>query len=174
MNIHKSQGRLANSIWSLVAVVCFAILSAAAHAQTPELIVKEAWARVPLAPQNNTAVYMMIDNPTATAKAIVAVSTPDADSSDLHEMRTEGKMMKMMPLKSLPVPAKGSVELKPGGFHIMCNDLKKTLKPGDTISLVLKLDDGKTIPVTATVRALEDSSAPASGEHNMPMPEHHQ
>ena len=45
-----------------------------------------------------------------------------------------GDMMKMAPVKGIIVPAKGKVELKPGGLHVMLFELKKPLKEGDTIN----------------------------------------
>jgi periplasmic copper chaperone A len=116
---------------------------------------KNAWARTPLAPQNNTAVYVTLENPSTTPRTVVSVTTPDADKAELHEVRTEGGMMTMMPAKELAVPAKGSVELKPGGFHIMLFGLKKPVKPGDQVHLALQLKDGTSVPIAATVRAAD-------------------
>jgi copper(I)-binding protein len=61
-------------------------------------------------------------------------------------------MMTMMPTKAIAVPAKGSVELRPGGLHVMLFGLKKPLQPGDQVNVVLKLSDGASVPVVATVR----------------------
>jgi copper(I)-binding protein len=125
----------------------------AALAQTSKLKVKDAWARMPLVPQNNSAIYMVLENPGTTARSVVSVSTPDADRAELHETKMEGGMMKMMPAKEIAVPAKGSVELKEGGYNIMLFAVKKTLKPGDPLNVVLTLNDGTKVPVAATVRA---------------------
>ena len=141
-----------------------------ANAQVPELTVKNAWARTPLAPQNNTAVYMVLENPSAMPRSVVSVTTQDAERAELHEVRMEGGMMTMMPTKEIAVPAKGNVELKPGGFHVMLFALKKPVKPGDQVNIVLTLNDGATVPVAATVRAPDANSnaAPSRGGGSMP------
>jgi periplasmic copper chaperone A len=171
MNINRSPGILLSVPESLLAAVLLVCVGAA-HAQTPALTVKDAWARPPLAPQNNTAVYMTLENTGTKPKSVVSVSTPDAAKAEIHEMRMQSGMMSMMPVKALTVPANGHVELKPGGFHIMCTGLKKTLKPGDRMNLVLKLDDGTSVPVTAMVKSAEEtpnaSSAPSGKAMSMP------
>ena len=45
--------------------------------------------------------------------------------------------MMMQPVVSIPVPAGGMAELKPGGYHIMLIDLVAPLTEGATIDLTL-------------------------------------
>jgi copper(I)-binding protein len=65
---------------------------------------------------------------------------------------TMGGMMNMRQVESIPVPAKGSVELKPGGYHVMLIGLTKDLKAGDTLPVTLTFEPGGTVKVTAKVR----------------------
>ncbi len=46
---------------------------------------------------------------------------------------TDGVMRMREVTGGLAIPAGGSVELKPGGLHIMFVDLKAGLKAGDTV-----------------------------------------
>jgi periplasmic copper chaperone A len=163
MNGNRLTGAAARSWWKFLPLVLVAC-AAVALGQTPELMVKDAWARPPLAPQNNTAVYMIIENPGASPRSIVSVSCADAPSAQIHEMMMEGKMAMMMPAKEVTVPAGGSVEFKTGGYHIMLSGVKKPVKAGDHLNLVLKLSDGKTVPVTATVRDSAPDPAPSGGQ----------
>jgi len=142
-----------------------AVGASAALAQAPELTVKDAWARMPLAPQNNSAIYATLENPGATARSVVSVSTADADRAELHETSMEGGMMRMAPAKEMAVPAKGSAELKPGGYHIMLFGVKKAVQAGDQLNVTLKLSDGATVTVAATVRAAD---AGAGSGRSMP------
>ena len=66
--------------------------------------------------------------------------------------RMMGAMMRMSPVKRIEVPARGKVELKPGGYHVMLFGLKKTPMVGDTFTLTLTFDDGSTASATASVR----------------------
>lgn len=66
---------------------------------------------------------------------------------------TDG-MMRMRKVETIAVPAAGSAELKPGGYHLMVIELKKELKQGDkvTISLQFSHDIKKTITVPVKSR----------------------
>lgn len=165
-SVNRPNARAARS--TFLAIFAGLVLAACASAaQAQELRVKDAWANPPLVPQNNTAVYMTIENPSAAPQSIVAVTTKDAASAGIHQTQMEGKMMKMTPVAALVVPGMGSVELKRGGYHIMCTGVKTPLKPGDTLHLVLKLKNGKSIPVAVAIRAEDPAS---DGGHGMPMP----
>jgi hypothetical protein len=50
------------------------------------------------------------------------------------------------------VSAKGKTELRSGGVHIMMFGLKKRPAVGDSVAIMLNLEDGTTVPVTASVR----------------------
>lgn len=58
----------------------------------------------------------------------------------------------MSAVGSLTVPAGGQLVLKPGGDHLMLMDLKRPLKPGERVPLLLVAPDGRTLTVSATVR----------------------
>ena len=63
-----------------------------------------------------------------------------------------GGMMSMKPYKSIPVPASGTVKLKPGGYHVMLIGLKKHLVAGATFPLTLTFATAGKKTVTVTVR----------------------
>ena len=65
-----------------------------------------------------------------------------------------GKPMEMKPITKVDVPAGATVQLKPGGFHIMLVDLVKPLAAGDTVPLTLTFEKAGTKTVDAKVRAL--------------------
>ena len=80
-----------------------------------------------------------------------------SDSSSDQSSMSMGKpadqsMMAMMPIKKIEIPANGKTTLAPNGLHLMMFGLKTRPAPGDKIKVTLKLDDGTTIPVEATVR----------------------
>jgi periplasmic copper chaperone A len=73
-------------------------------------------------------------------------------------MKQESGMMKMNAVGRIALPANKTVELKPGGYHIMMMELAQPLKEGDTVPLTLTFEDkaGKkqSVEVKASVRAL--------------------
>lgn len=79
-------------------------------------------------------------------------SMAKSDSSSMSMGQSDQSMMAMMPIKKIDIPAHGKTTLSPNGLHMMMFGLKERPAPGDKINVTLKLDDGTTIPVVATVR----------------------
>ena len=61
-------------------------------------------------------------------------------------------MMGMRKIDSLEIPAGGTVELKPGGYHIMLIDLNRELVAGEKVDITLKFEKAGDVKVTAEVR----------------------
>jgi copper(I)-binding protein len=101
---------------------------------------------------DNSAVYMHIQNTGAAADKLLSVETDVAMMVGIHQSVVENGMAKMLPVEGgLDIPAGGSVELKPGGYHIMLMDVKKPLKPGDSLNLILKFASGIEARLTVPV-----------------------
>ena len=112
-----------------------------AYAQTPanNVQVEGAWARATVAGQMASGAYMKI-----TAKThlrLVGVSTAAAGMAQVHEMKMQGSVMQMRAIKDLDLPAGQTVELKPGGYHVMLMDLTAPLQKGDKLPLRLRFKD---------------------------------
>lgn len=60
-------------------------------------------------------------------------------------------MMTVIPLKKIEIPAGGKVMMEPNGIHMTLLKLKARPNPGDEIKVILKLQDGTSVPVVATV-----------------------
>lgn len=123
--------------WILALLLVFA---APAMAQVE---VKDAWVRATVNQQKSTGAFMRL---TAAQKTrVVQVTSPVAGVAEIHEMSMDGNMMRMRAVDALDLPAGQTVELKPGGFHVMLLDLKQTIKEGDVVplTLVLEASDGK-------------------------------
>ncbi len=130
------------------------MLSPALTAQNVNVAVHDAWLRVPLPAQDQTALYFVIENHSPAPKAIVSASSPSAAKIEMHEEKMDAskKMMSMTPIARIAVPANGKVMLQPGGYHMMVFGLKSRPAAGGTFPVSVTLDDGTTIAVTAMVR----------------------
>jgi periplasmic copper chaperone A len=131
--------------------------SSVSAASTPPaggpLTVKDVWVRAAPA-GGQTAVYFTIVNGKVAPDALVGVSTPAATSAGLHETTTDNSgMTGMQPVGQITIPGGGTVELKPGGYHVMLMGLANELKVGDTIPLTLTFEQAGVVPITAEVRA---------------------
>jgi periplasmic copper chaperone A len=88
---------------------------------------------------DNCGVFMTITNAASTADVLVGAKSDVAEMTGLHTVvKDDQGGMKMTPIDSIPVPASGSVELKPGSLHIMLMTLNRDLKTGDTFPVTLK------------------------------------
>ena len=85
---------------------------------------------------------------------LVSVATPAANINEIHETKMENGVMKMRAhLEGLDIPAKKTVELKPGGHHLMMMDLTQTIKTGGVVTLELQFVDAKGRKDTVSVNA---------------------
>ena len=137
----------------LIAAAFVATLAAPVAAQ---VAVTDAWVRGTVAGQMATGAFMRLTSP--VDMTLVGAASPAAKVVEVHEMKQEGGMMKMNAVDRLPLPAGKSVELKPGGYHVMLMDLARPLKEGDVVPLTLTFVDKagvkQTVEVKAAVRAL--------------------
>ena len=126
--------------------------SASSMAAQAPIVASGAWVREPVPGRLTTAAFVVIENPGSDDIQIVSAASSVAGNVELHEMVREGDMMKMAPVKSITVPANGTVELKPGGLHIMLFNLKQPLKEGDVVPITLSTNRGWTVRVQAAVK----------------------
>ena len=113
-----------------------------------------AYARASIPNVPNSAAFFVIKNNSDKNIAITSANSDIAEKNELHTHIKENKMMKMMKIEKLVVPAKSSLELKSGGDHVMLIGLKKELKAGDEISLELSFSDGDKKKIKVPVKDL--------------------
>lgn len=108
--------------------------------------------------------YLKLSNQGA-ADRLLSASSPVAASVELHSMSMEGDVMKMRQVDAIDLPAGQTVELKPGGYHLMLMGLKAPLKAGDKLPLTLKFEKAGEIVVTVNVENPKATDAPAEHKH---------
>jgi copper(I)-binding protein len=122
--------------------------------------VRGAWARESIPGTSETAAYMTITNGTGSDDALVGASSP-AGMAGVHEvvpvgsvdpMSSDQPMMGMQPVAKVAIPAGGTLELKPGSYHIMITGLTQPLKAGTSVEVTLTFEKAPPVTVTAEVR----------------------
>lgn len=145
--------------------IALVFLFALAGVARAEVTVQDAWVRSTVPGQKVAGAYMKLSADAATR--LVAVASPVAQSVEVHQMAMENGVAKMRAVPALEIPRGGSVELKPGGYHLMLFGLKKGLKDGDTVPITLKFQDsaGKAqiVELAAPVRTPGDAAQPGGG-----------
>ncbi len=140
------------------AAIVTALLSAPAWAQTAAVKVEGAWARASVQGQKATGAFMRL---TAKDSArLVRAESPAAGLAEVHEMKMEGDIMKMRAVPALDLPAGKTVELKPGGYHVMLLDLKAPLAKDSTVPLTLVFQDAKGVESKLNLTVPVSTSAP--------------
>ena len=134
-------------------------------ASLAQVSVSDAWVRSTVPGQQVSGAFMKLV--ASSDASLVAAASPVAGRVEIHESSMHGGVMQMREVRSLVLSAGRTVELKPGGYHIMLLAVKQPLNAGDSVPITLTFEDkaGKrtTVDVKADVRAL--STAPGKHAH---------
>jgi len=103
--------------------------------------VSDIWARPGIA-AGNSAVYLVLANPTEQNVILQSAESAVAQSVELHmsQMMEDGTMS-MQKQESVLVPANSTIEFKPGGLHIMLINLVDDLTPGESFELTINFQN---------------------------------
>ena len=105
---------------------------------------------------------MTLRNNGAAADRLTGVSSPVAERTEIHETRIEDGTATMRPAPGLELKRRASVQLRPGGLHVMLIGLRRPLREGERITLVLTFERAGTIEIEARV---EKAGALSPGDH---------
>ena len=132
----------------------FTVLAIAACAvdSSAETTVVEAWGR-PAGEGANGAAYLTISNPDSVAVRLDSISSTQAARSELHETSLTNGIARMTPLGGVDIPARGRLQMEPGGAHVMLVELKQSMNTGDSLPIMLYFSNGKTISSFVQVRS---------------------
>ncbi|MDR3437760.1 copper chaperone PCu(A)C [Telmatospirillum sp.] len=139
--------------------------AAAAEATVGALRIDNIWARASIGGSTGAFLSIHNDGDADRLRSVSSRATPDVQ---VHATVKDGDVMKMRQVDGLDVPAHGSVDLQPGGYHIMVMGLTAPLKVGDQLPLTLHFDKAGAVDVLATVQKA-GAPAPAHdpGDHGM-------
>ena len=117
-----------------------------------ELYIKDSWVRGTPPGTDITALYMTIKNEGSEDDVLVGVSSDIAKAAEIHETVVDDQgVAKMNMLQSIEVPSGNSVELKPGGVHVMLIGIKAPLKSGEKVKVDLEFKGAGTVETEAMV-----------------------
>jgi copper(I)-binding protein len=150
--------------------------STAAAEPAAAIDVADAWARQSPMATDRGAIYLKLTSSSGDALVAAAVPAEVAGKVEIHETvavdtaqgtdaGAAGSMpsgstmggagapaaMTMRPIGELALPPGETVELKPGGYHIMLLDLTGPLVAGQRIDLTLAFASGETLDLSVPV-----------------------
>lgn len=116
------------------------------------LTVTDAW--TPEAPPGRMmAGFMQVHNDSEEDIALVDAASPRFGHVEIHTMVMDEGVMRMRRLDELVIPAGETVELRPGGLHLMLIDPQGRFSLGDRIEVDLIDSKGRRLGIESEVRS---------------------
>jgi copper(I)-binding protein/uncharacterized protein YcnI len=138
-----------------------------AHTASP-IMIMQPWARATPPGAPTGAAYLTITNHGAEPDVLIGGSTPQADKVEFHQSTMDNGIMKMRPATNgVSIPAGGTVEFKPDGYHVMLIGLKAPLRSGTMLPVTLRFAKAGSIEVVFAVEPIgaRGPSSGAAAEH---------
>jgi len=152
-----------------VLAAMLSVLAGVAAAQTTtagSIEISNAWARATPKGAQVGGAYMTITNKGSAPDRLVGGSSSVADRFEVHSMVMDGGVAKMRPVDGgLEIKPGETVELKPGGFHVMLTGLKQPLHKGQKVKATLEFEKAGKVEVEYTVEAL-GAASPSPAMHH--------
>jgi periplasmic copper chaperone A len=138
---------------SAALILAAGVMAASAHDfKIGDIKIAHPYARTTAAGQASGAGYLKLENK-GTADRLLSASADVAASVEMHSMSMEGDVMRMRQVDGIALPTGKTIELKPGGLHLMLVGLKAPLKDGEKFPLKLKFEKAGEVTVTVNVEA---------------------
>lgn len=145
---------------TLIVLLLPACSKPAATTANGGLEISQAWAR-PMPPGSTVgAGYAHLRNAGSRPLSISSLSSPVAQRVEIHSMSLQDGQMQMREVKVALAPGE-SLDLAPGGSHLMFFGVPAPFAPGQRVALTLQLDDGQE----QRVELLVGESGADAGDH---------
>ena len=138
---------------ALVAVL--ALPASALDYKLGAIEIVQPWTRATPPTAESGGGYLVLKNNGTTPDRLIAVKSPAADKAEIHEMKMDGNIMRMREVeKGIEIPPGATVELKPGGFHVMFMGLRAPFAKDAKVPLTLVFEKAGSIDVDLMVQAM--------------------
>jgi copper(I)-binding protein len=135
-------------------ILLFAAAAQAHDYELKSLTISNPFARATPPGAAAGGVFLTIRNQGSEADRLLRATSPVAGLVELHEMTMDGGVMKMRAVSRIEVKPGATVELKPGGLHVMLEELKRPLKQGEQLPMSLTFEKAGTVEVIVDVEAM--------------------
>jgi len=132
-------------------LIVLALVASPAWAQ---VTAEQPWSRATPPGAKVGVGFMTLKNAGGSAERVVGASSPAAGRVEMHVTTREGDVMKMRQVEAFDLPAGGSLELKPGGAHLMLMGLQRPLEEGERVPVTLKLEKGGELKLELSVQQM--------------------
>jgi periplasmic copper chaperone A len=119
-----------------------------------DLTIEGYWVKAMLPGQPVAGGFLSVTNKGSADDKLVSATSPKSGRVELHEMAMKGDVMEMRALEGgIAIPAGATVELAPGGMHVMFFDVSETFKDGDMVPVTLTFEKAGTVELMVPVMA---------------------
>jgi len=136
----------------ILAAAAAALLLLGGHAYAADIEVATPFMRAAPVAGGNGAAFLSITNH-GSEDRLIGAEAGISKTVELHTHVKDGDVYRMRQVEALVVPAQGTLELKPGGNHIMFIGLTAPIKEGATVPLTLIFEKAGKITVDVPVQA---------------------
>lgn len=161
----------------LLGFTCALVLASPAIAESKQngvwqingIFVEQAWARVIPGGSKTGAVYLTIHNTAQTNDLLLAVDSPAASHTAVHQSVVENDIAKMKPMPS-GVELKSGTEIimKPGAMHIMLTGLQDASQQDDQLPVTMVFRDAGRLEISVPVLPLGAKGPTVSHDGHTP------
>lgn len=141
------------------AVAALLFLSMVSSAALGDAVLSGAWIRAMPASQTMTAAYLTLDNTGNSAISVVAATSSASPNVEIHTTVSRDGMQRMQRVHTVDVPAGASLDMAPGGYHLMLRDMPDMPAEDDSVELCLELSEGAPVCVMAAVSRVAPNAA---------------
>lgn len=111
--------------------------------------------------------FMVLKNTGTEADRLVAAQSDVARTTELHTHINDNGVMRMRQVEAIDVPAGETVNLQPGGLHVMFMNLNDPLVEGTSFPVTLRFERAGDVVVTIPVKGVGAMPMPAAAADHM-------
>jgi len=135
-------------VWALLLTLCGGAFAQERTYKIGPLVIEAPWSRATPAGAKVGAGYVKITNTGDQPDRLVGGSLPLASEVEVHEMAMSDGVAKMRRVENgLEIGPGQTVELKPGGYHLMFIGLHSGFREGETMKGTLVFEKAGTVGV---------------------------
>lgn len=140
----------------LLTAGALALPTLAAHSMDNQMVgalkLETPWTRATPGAAKAGGGFLTITNTGSEADRLTAAASPRAMKTEIHEMSVKDGVMVMRPVEGgVEIPAGATVELKPGGYHVMYMGIDKPFAEGESVPTTLTFEKAGTVEVNFAV-----------------------
>jgi hypothetical protein len=148
---HHPKGYIVKLSLSIILGLILSFSSAQLSAADSKINVSHAWVQEGPPKAEVLAGYMDLLNQSPQAQTLLGASSADFKSIMLHQTMIREGMAHMNHTPRIEIKPGSTLQLKPGGYHLMLMNPKKVFRQGDQVEVLLEFQGGLVLSVKLKV-----------------------